>query len=179
MKIIAVDDDKVSLELLGECLVQGGYENVDLETSPQAALNKISDTDQTYDCILLDVDVPEMDGIELCSEIRKLDHHKNTPVLMITRYKHRSAVQTAFVKGATDYITKPFEFLEVLTRVRVAERLVKERQAAIDSYIALQNMDIGRHRTVPAPETRRSESVIDIKEIETGDDPVLSPNVFQ
>ena len=182
MKIIAVDDDKVSLELLGECLVQGGYENIDLEPSPQTALTKISDTDQPYDCILLDVDMPGMDGIELCSEIRKLDHHKNTPVLMITRYKHRSAVQTAFVKGATDYITKPFEFLEVLTRIKVAERLVQERRAALDSYMAVHTIEEGRQKTAPILEVRRperTEPLFDPNEIQSADDSVLSPAVFQ
>ena len=179
MKILAVDDDTISLDLLRECLSEGGYDQINLETSPLKALDTLVGAADCYDCILLDIDMPEMDGISLCAEIRKSDRYKNTPILMITRHKNRALVHKAFEKGATDYITKPFEFLEVLTRVRVAERLVKERQAAIDSYIALQNMDIGRHRTVPAPETRRSESVIDIKEIETGDDPVLSPNVFQ
>lgn len=182
MKIIAVDDDKVSLELLGECLVHGGYESVDLETSPRTALNKIRDTHQIYDCILLDVDMPEMDGIELCSEIRKLDHHKNTPVLMITRYKHRSAVQKAFVKGATDYITKPFEVLEVLTRIKVAERLVQERKAALDSYMAVHSIEEGRQKTAPILDIRRperTEPVFDLNEIQSADDSVLSPTVFQ
>lgn len=182
MKIIAVDDDNVSLELLRECLAQDGYESVDLETSSQTALNKISDADQAYDCILLDVDMPEMDGIELCSEIRKLQHYNNTPIIMITRYKHRSAVQKAFVRGATDYITKPFEFFEVLTRIKVAERLVQERKAALDSYIAVQSLE-DRHQAVePILEFRRTERMEplrNINEIQSLDDAILSPSIFQ
>lgn len=179
MKILAVDDDTVSLDLLRECLTQGGYDQIDLETSPLKALDMIRAATSSYDCILLDIDMPEMDGISLCSEIRKSDQYRNTPILMITRHKNRSSVQKAFEKGATDYITKPFEFLEVLTRVRVAERLVKERQAAIDSYMAIQTMEMGRQKTAPAPEIRRSEPSISLEEIETTDDPVLSPIVFQ
>lgn len=179
MKILAVDDDTVSLELLRECLTEGGYDQINLETSPLKALDALAAASPCYDCILLDIDMPEMDGISLCAEIRKSGQYKNTPILMITRYKNRASVQKAFEKGATDYITKPFEFLEVLTRVRVAERLVKERQAAIDSYMALQNMEMGRQKTAPAPEHRRSDAAIDIKDIETADDPVLSPVVFQ
>jgi len=182
MKIIAVDDDTVSLDLLDECLTQGGYENVELETSPSAALEKISNASDSYDCILLDIDMPQMDGIQLCAEIRKFDHHKNTPILMITRYNHRGAVQKAFEMGATDYVTKPFEFLEVLTRIKVAERLVQERQAALDSYMAINNIEAGRHETAPAAEHRRadrSDSILSGEEIKMVDDAVLSPAIFQ
>lgn len=140
MRIIAVDDDQTALEILKECLTQGGFGEVTYETSPKAALKKISEAPVSYDCILLDIEMPDMSGTELCSKIRALDGYQNTPILMITRHKNRVAVEAAFAKGATDYVTKPFEFFEVLTRIKVAERLVQERQAALDSYIALHSL---------------------------------------
>lgn len=138
MKIIAVDDDRISLDLLDECLTQGGYEHVTFLSSPSDVLARLTDTAIAYDCILLDVDMPGKDGIELCGEIRSQPRYRNTPIIMITKHKDHASVERAFANGATDYITKPFEFFEVLTRIRIAELLVRERQAAIDSYASIQ-----------------------------------------
>lgn len=140
MKIIAVDDDRIALDLLKLCLTDGGYKKVRFMASSLEALQEIKSATVAYDCILLDVEMPERDGIQLCADIRKLASYRNTPILMITKNKKRAEVERAFANGATDYITKPFEFFEVLTRIRVAQRLVRERQAAIDSYIAVQTL---------------------------------------
>jgi CheY-like chemotaxis protein len=59
---------------------------------------------------------------------------------MITRLRDQSSITQAFANGATDYIKKPFDAFEVLTRINVAERLVQERQAAIDSYAGIRSV---------------------------------------
>ncbi len=137
MKILAVDDDGVALDLLRECMIQGGYEYVTLMSSPVKVLATLENTAIPYDCILLDVEMPKINGIQLCAEIRQLSRYRNTPILMITKRSDHASIKQAFVNGATDYITKPFEVFEVLIRIKVAERLVQERQAAIDSYMAV------------------------------------------
>ncbi|MFX0547541.1 response regulator [Roseovarius sp. S1116L3] len=138
MKILAVDDDGIALNLLRECLMQGGYEYVTFMSSPTEVIKTLEGTAIPYDCILLDVEMPEIDGIKLCGEIRKLPRYRNAPILMITKRSDHASIKQAFSNGATDYITKPFEFFEVLSRIKVAEKLVQERQAAIDSYTAIQ-----------------------------------------
>ncbi len=138
MKILAVDDDGIALNLMQECLAQGGYEYMTFMSSPVDVVRTLENTAIPYDCILLDVEMPKINGIKLCGEIRQLARYRNTPILMITKRNDHASVERAFANGATDYITKPFEFFEVLTRIKVAERLVQERQAAIDSYLAVQ-----------------------------------------
>ncbi|MFU1477749.1 response regulator [Roseovarius sp. C7] len=139
MKILAVDDDPVALNILGECLAQAGHTHVTLETSARRAFEQLRDTSIPYDCVLLDIDMPERDGIELCGDIRRLDRYRNAPILMITKHMEQAVVERAFAAGATDYVTKPFTYVEVITRIRVAHSLVQERRAALDSYLALQN----------------------------------------
>jgi DNA-binding response OmpR family regulator len=139
MKILAVDDDPIALDILGECLAQAGHEHVTLETSAKRAFDMLRETSIAYDCVLLDIDMPERDGIELCADIRRLDRYRNAPILMITKHMEQAVVERAFAAGATDYVTKPFAFVEVVTRIRVAHALVQERRAALDSYLALQN----------------------------------------
>ncbi len=141
MKILAVDDDGIALNLLQECLTKGGYKYMTLMSSPVGVVKTLEDTAIPYDCILLDVEMPEINGIDLCLEIRQLAGYRNTPILMITKRSDHKSVKRAFENGATDYITKPFEFFEVLTRIKVAEQLVQERQAAIDSYMAVKSID--------------------------------------
>lgn len=179
MKIIAVDDDNVSLDLLKFCLTGGGYEQLTLMSSPLEALHAIDNATTPFDCILLDVEMPERNGIQLCADIRKISRYRNTPILMITKHKKHAAVEQAFANGATDYITKPFEFFEVLTRIRVAERLVQERQAAIDSYIAVQNFANRGQNTSNAAVARAPEEAVTAEQIDVSGGDLLPFSVFQ
>ncbi|QIE45546.1 response regulator [Pseudohalocynthiibacter aestuariivivens] len=179
MKIMAVDDDILSLDLLGECLSEGGYECVSLLSSPNDAIKRLTETAIAYECILLDVDMPEKNGIELCAEIRRLPRYASTPIIMITRHKDRRAIEKSFSRGATDYITKPYEFFEVLTRIRIAERLVQERQAAIDSYFAAQNSARGKPLLPATLRDRSASSTVMADDPEIVSEQIMSLSVFQ
>jgi len=179
MKIMVVDDDKVALDLLNECLTQGGYEHVTLMDSSSKVIRKITDTAIAYDCILLDVEMPGKNGIDLCAEIRELARYRNTPIIMITKHKDRVAVEQAFKNGATDYVTKPFEFFEVLTRMRVAERLVQERQAAMDSYVAVQSATRQENRQEPAAAASRAGRAQVVPQQEITSEEIMSLATFQ
>lgn len=179
MKIIAVDDDKIALELLRECLQGAERESVRCETSPIKALREIDATETPYDCILLDIEMPEMSGTTLCAKIRELDRYQNTPILMITRKRSRTAVEQAFAKGATDFITKPFDFLEVQTRIRIAERLVQERQAALDSYMAAQNLSIATPQAMRSANSRRLYAVSKEEQLNRNCKNVINLSAFQ
>ncbi|SEK58061.1 Response regulator receiver domain-containing protein [Roseovarius nanhaiticus] len=179
MKIIAVDDDGVALDLLNECLQAGDFHHVTLMSSPTDMMKRLNDSAIAYDCILLDIEMPGKDGIQLCAEIRQQPRYKNTPIIMITQNREHAAVERAFSNGATDYITKPFSFFEVLTRIKLAERLVQERRAAMDSYLSMRtNDETGPHLSLvlsdPAEDTAR-----DLAKAKTGKSKVLSLGVFQ
>jgi DNA-binding response OmpR family regulator len=128
MRILAVDDDDSIRELLTAALsTDARYE---LWTAPSAAdaLDVMSRAKRPFECFLLDIQMPEMDGIDLCRRIRDKDEYAHTPILMLTAMAEKKFVDRAFTAGATDYITKPFEFLELFTRLSNAQRLNQERQ---------------------------------------------------
>ncbi|NNE51573.1 MAG: response regulator [Sulfitobacter sp.] len=123
MRILAVDDDPIILDLLPVILRQADLPQVTLASSPSSALELLDEVDTQFDCLLLDIMMEEMNGIELCQRIRKLPQYRHTPILMLTAVKDHSEIEAAFAAGANDYITKPFDVKEIATRVRVAQRM--------------------------------------------------------
>jgi CheY-like chemotaxis protein len=132
MKILAVDDDPIILELLAEVLRVVGQTNLTLCNSASAALEAIEHASQPFDCLLLDIQMPYMDGIQLTSAVRKLPLYATCPIVMITAMSDRSYIDKAFAAGASDYITKPFEIGEVYARVRQIEAFVTTRRQQED-----------------------------------------------
>lgn len=130
MRILAVDDDELIRDLLVAVLASLGRDDVVLAPSGQAAIEmlKISAQQhaQPFDCIFLDINMPGMDGIEACGYIRKLPQYSHTPIIMLTAMSDRDFIDRAFTAGATDYVTKPFDILELETRLNLAERLRDE-----------------------------------------------------
>lgn len=140
MKILAVDDDEIILELLQATMAAAGFDDVTTVTSGAEALNALANSSQQYDCLLLDIQMPEMDGIELCDHIRAIPVYEKTPIIMITAMSDRGYVDRAFQAGASDYVTKPFDVLELGTRVKLAKRLSDERQNTEDSIFANETL---------------------------------------
>lgn len=130
MRILAVDDDELIRELLSEILQAHGYLDVTMADSGEDALRKIAAARVPFDTFMLDIQMPGMDGIELCRQVRSFDSYRKTPVVMITAMNDKEYVDKAFRAGATDYVTKPFETIELVTRIRLAERLHQEARRA-------------------------------------------------
>jgi DNA-binding response OmpR family regulator len=122
MRILAVDDDAAILELLIEGLAVSGHSDVVTANSGEAAVEILASTDTPFDCFLLDIQMPGMDGVDLCAHIRGLEIYHTAPILMVTAMSQKSYIDRAFTMGATDYITKPFDFLEVGTRLSLAQK---------------------------------------------------------
>ncbi len=130
MKILAVDDDPSILQLLPLILAEGGFTDVALANSTQQALNIIEEQQVPFECFLLDIQMPIRNGIELCREIRKMHEYTRTPIIMLTAMNQKSFIDEAFIAGATDYTTKPFDISEICARVRLASLLVEEQHRA-------------------------------------------------
>ena len=127
MRILAVDDDPIIVELLSELLTTIGNYDVDTAGSAIEALEKIKDPAHTrYDCFLLDIQMPGMTGIELVSRLRTNADYARSPILMITAMSDKTYIDRAFSAGATDYITKPFDIDEVRFRIKSAEARLKD-----------------------------------------------------
>ena len=128
MRILAVDDDEVHQQLLALVLKEIGYPDVSVAGSGEDALRKIHDPGIPIDCLLLDIEMPGMTGIELCREIRVLPGYAGIPILMLTHVSDRDHVKAAFSAGASDYVTKPINQFELTTRLRLAHELLLQSQ---------------------------------------------------
>lgn len=121
MKILIVDDEKPILNLIRISLVHAGYLCDTAEDGAQA-LEKIDKG--TYDLILLDIMLPEIDGFELLEYIR----HLEIPVIFITAKNAVADRVKGLRMGAEDYIVKPFEIAELIARVEVVLRRYYKRE---------------------------------------------------
>jgi CheY-like chemotaxis protein len=120
MRILAVDDDPVILELLAEVFeTKEGY-HLDGYLSAESGLEALNTAIHPFDCILLDIMLPGMNGIEMCQMLRKVKRHSSTPVVMITGSNEVNLMARAFAAGATDFITKPLAKLDLTARVNSA-----------------------------------------------------------
>ncbi|MGV6810838.1 MAG: response regulator [Brevirhabdus sp.] len=136
MKILVVDDDDLIRELLVEILTAHGYEDITQANSGEDGLAKVNAAQDPFDCFMFDIQMPGMDGIELCAAVRAIDFYKDTPVIMITAMNNQDYVGRAFTAGATDYVTKPFDMTELMTRIRLADRLQAETRKAAQAVLA-------------------------------------------
>lgn len=122
MKLLAVDDDPIILELLSHLVASIGGHEITTAPSAQAALELVRAPHiEPYDCFMLDIQMPVMDGVTLCRHLREFHQHAQTPILMLTAMSDKRYIDDAFRAGATDYITKPFDIAEIKFRLQAAE----------------------------------------------------------
>lgn len=115
-RILVVDDEKVMVKGLKFNLENEGYE-VDVGHTGQQAVDMARDGN--YDLILLDLMMPEIDGLSACLQIREFS---SVPIIMLTARSEDTDKLLGFEYGADDYITKPFNILEVKARIRALLR---------------------------------------------------------
>ena len=127
MKILAVDDDAFILELLTMMAARAGFYEVATALSGEIALDMIDQDGVVYDCLLLDISMPGLDGIELCARVRTMPTYQKTPIIMLTAMSEKDFIDRAFRAGATDYANKPFDIVELHARLRIAEELAQHR----------------------------------------------------
>lgn len=130
MKILAVDDDENIRDLLLASVSSETQHTLMTASSGPEAIRVISGESEPFDCFLLDIQMPVMNGITLCKKIRKTSGYARTPIVMLTAMSQKKYVDQAFAAGATDYVTKPFDFLELFSRIGVAEKLTNEQNRA-------------------------------------------------
>jgi len=140
MKILAVDDDRILLHLLEGILASADYDEVHNCESAERALELIATERKPFSCFLLDIQMPGMDGIELCRRIRDFPQHADTPILMLTSMSEKSYIDRAFSAGASDYLTKPLDATEIIVRLGVAEQLMKERRSVVESADVIDSL---------------------------------------
>ena len=117
--VLIVDDDITVRLLAREALEQAGF-RVQENDDGVGLLSQFAEEEP--DIILLDVMLPELDGFTLCQQIRALPGGKNTPILMMTGLDDVASIKKAYDVGATDFISKPFNWLILAYRVRYMMR---------------------------------------------------------
>lgn len=121
--ILVVDDERTIVELLTIALEGLGHHKVTSASRGTEALAIINKQPNPFDLLLLDVQMPEMTGIELCRRVRETPGYRATPIVIISAMAERDYVQRAHDAGANDYIFKPFDVLELEERLmRIARK---------------------------------------------------------
>ncbi|WP_347549329.1 response regulator transcription factor [Pseudalkalibacillus hwajinpoensis] len=128
-KVLVVDDEISILTLLQFNLEQAGYEVVTAENGAEALEIVVA---EKPNCIILDLMLPEMDGLEVCKELRQ--RHIHTPVLMLTAKDDEFDKVLGLELGADDYMTKPFSPREVVARVKAILRRVKQLEESKSAF---------------------------------------------
>ena len=152
MRILVVDNSEDGRDVAEAMLLAAGYDDVSTVGSAAEAYRFLAIGEPAtlepspVDLVLLDIMMPEIDGIEACARIRKDEHHADVPIIMVTSLSDMDSLGNAFVAGATDYITKPLNRIELLARVRSALKLKSEldRRRAREHELLQFMFDLGR-----------------------------------
>lgn len=126
MKVLLVDDDPIFLDFLEKELKDIGTYDVTRAEAAIEAIDIVLSAEVPFDCFLLDIDMPKVDGIELCEMLRGQPCTEGTPIIMVTRLREVQMMDHAFAAGATDYLNKPLVPAELRGRMQMA--LAKQRE---------------------------------------------------
>jgi CheY-like chemotaxis protein len=114
-KVLLVDDSNTVLLMEKMILAKGPYELVTARDGVEAVSKARS---EQPDIILLDVMMPNLDGLSACAAIRTDPETAHIPIVMVTTRGEEHNIETAFRNGCTDYVTKPINGLELLTKLQ-------------------------------------------------------------
>ncbi|MBY9077049.1 fused response regulator/phosphatase [Paenibacillus sp. HN-1] len=136
MKILVVDDNPTNIIIIREILKKEDYRNVITAASAIEMLeilgvgrnnSELRPKHPDVDLILLDMMMPEMDGIEACRIIQRYEKLRDIPIIMVTAVGDSKKLAEALDVGAVDYVTKPINKVELMARIRLALRLKAEK----------------------------------------------------
>jgi two-component system, OmpR family, response regulator MprA len=137
MRIMVVDDERAVRESLRRALELEGYE-IELAADGREALYRLeANGDAQPDAVILDVLMPEVDGLEVCRQLRRSGNH--VPVLMLTARDEIENRVAGLDAGADDYVTKPFALEELVARVRA---LLRRTSPTTDEVLRFADLEL-------------------------------------
>lgn len=134
-RILIVEDERDIANLIKHALERSGEADAEIVSSGDAALKAI--TERPPDLVVLDLNLPVLNGVELCRILRSRSDLKHVPIIMLTARTSEDDRVTGLELGADDYITKPFSLRELTARVRAVLRrraTTEELRAAAETY---------------------------------------------
>ena len=144
MRILVVDDEKLLVKGMKFNLENEGYE---VECAYDGAAAVELAREGRFDLIILDVMMPELDGIEACMRIREFS---NVPVIMLTAKGEDADKLMGFESGADDYLTKPFNILELKARVRALLRRAAGVQRSAGALLTVGDISLNTEERTAA-----------------------------
>lgn len=124
MKILIAEDDLTSRTILSSVVSQWGYETIEVEDGSQALLALQSKDAPRL--LLIDWEMPHMNGITLCKYLRETEDNSNPPyIIMLTSRSNTEDIVSGLESGSNDYISKPFENAELRARLQVGKRILE------------------------------------------------------
>lgn len=115
MKILIIDDNTANILLLSKMLKIAGYNNIKTLADSREALDTISE--YMPNLILLDFRMPFMDGLEVINTLKSVTGYEDIPVIMISAENDKEYYDKALANGATDFITKPFNYSDIILKI--------------------------------------------------------------
>jgi two-component system, sensor histidine kinase and response regulator len=141
--IMIVDDSPANLKLLEEMLLQQGHE---VRSFPLGRLALSAAMRHPPDLILLDIDMPEMNGYEVCDRLKGIGQLADVPVMFLSALNETPDKVRAFRSGAVDYVSRPFQFEEVRARVETHLKLYRLQRALRLQNVRLEEAVAARTR---------------------------------
>jgi two-component system sensor histidine kinase/response regulator len=144
--IMIVDDNPANLKLLEDMLLRQGHE---VRSFPLGRLALAAAMKNPPNLILLDINMPEMNGYEVCERLRSTEELSGIPVIFLSALNETQDKVRAFQSGAVDYISKPFQFEEVHARVETHLKLHELQQALklqnerLEEAVAERTLELG------------------------------------
>jgi CheY-like chemotaxis protein len=127
MSLLIVDDTPDNIFLLKKILQKAGYEDILAAASAKEAFTILDGPEGSrVDVVFMDIMMPEISGIEACREIAGRDEWRDIPVIVLTAKSDTASLEEAFAAGAVDFLMKPINRHELLSRLRSTLRLKKE-----------------------------------------------------
>jgi putative two-component system response regulator len=114
--ILVIDDEEINLEIVNETLSAGGYHNITLTNNPVHALEIYSKTPP--DLVLLDIKMPGLSGFEVMQHMQAVNYQPDPPIIILTAFADKQTRLKALNNGARDFLSKPFDGDEALSRIR-------------------------------------------------------------
>ena len=151
-KILAVDDNPKNIQVIGSILRKANYQ-VGFAFNGQQALDLLGGSND-YDLVLLDVNMPVMNGYETCIQIRKNPSLENIPVIFLTALSEVENIVRGFDSGAQDYVSKPFNSMELLARVQTHVELKDSREKLLQVNVWLEQKV--NERTIELQQSNRA-----------------------
>ncbi|RAJ06977.1 DNA-binding response OmpR family regulator [Chitinophaga skermanii] len=141
-RILIVEDEVKVANAVKKGLEENGFE---VEVAYDGRMGKSLAASQQYDLVILDLNLPHSNGYEICEVIRRKD--SKVPVIMLTALGGLEDKMQAFELGADDYLVKPFDFRELLARIRVfLKRVGTELPMNNDAKIVIGDLEINREK---------------------------------